>query len=487
MPAADQLIAPFCPHDTARVQNWRIVPPLSRGDSRVRSADGTWAVRRAIVRARSALLRARLDEAAKAIAQLNRLLSDRAHSDQVPYSRVLRILQACRLAAGDDFIAARDALATLPALRGDIVSATILRYVDWKSDASERACAPEAFDYLSIRTRGESVYEILNLCMSAAMAFDRLHLTVAATLAREALQSAQQHYGNHSPMSCFPATLLAQVAYEQGRLEEAESLLAPRLQMIRASGLPECFVRATLLLARLSFHRGQHRTASTILREAEALGRVRNWPRVVAIASSEHARMLLLRRYEETPGSNRCASADSTPVESILLQGFLPGETPQFSAVANTLGRLAEAASRGRRTDCYDPLISCLRIGAAHGLRMIFVDAGQPILELLRGLYCTLAANATPTSDLRAYIATILKVTAPIATADATAPTYRQLSRRETGILKLIARGMSNKRIALSLGITPETVKTHTKSIFVKLGTRTRAQAVARAEGSGWL
>jgi DNA-binding NarL/FixJ family response regulator len=78
-------------------------------------------------------------------------------------------------------------------------------------------------------------------------------------------------------------------------------------------------------------------------------------------------------------------------------------------------------------------------------------------------------------------------VTGPIATADAPAPTYRQLSRRETGILKLIARGMSNKRIALSLGITPETVKTHTKSIFVKLGTRTRAQAVARAEGSGWL
>jgi LuxR family maltose regulon positive regulatory protein len=487
MPAADQLIAPFSPLEVAGVRNWRVVPPLSRGDSRVRSADGTWAIRRAIVRARSALLRARLDEAAKAIAQLNRLLSDSVHSDQVPYCRVLRILQACRLAAGDDFAAARNALATLPALRGDIVSATILRYLDWKSDAGEQACAPEAFDYLSVPTRGESVYEILNLCMSAAMAFDRLHLTVAATLAREALQSAQQHYGNHSPMSCLPATLLAQVAYEQGRLEEAETLLAPRLQTIRASGLPECFMRATVLLARLSFHRGQHRIASTMLREAEALGRARGWPGVVSIASSEHARMSVLRCYEETRSSKRCASAASAPEEAIPPQGFSPGDTPPFAAVASTLGRLAAAACRGSGNDCYDPVISCLRIGAAHGLRMIFVDAGQPILELLKGLYCTLAANATPTSDLRAYIATILKVTAPIAAADATAPTYRQLSRRETGILKLIARGMSNKRIALSLGITPETVKTHTKSIFVKLATRTRAQAVARAEGIGWL
>jgi hypothetical protein len=272
--------------------------------------------------------------------------------------------------------------------------------------------------------------------MSAAMAFDRLHLTVAATLAREALQSAQQHYGNHSPMSCFPATLLAQVAYEQGRLEEAEALLAPRMQMIRASGLPECFVRATVLLARLSFHRGQHRTASTMLREAEALGRLRNWPTAVAIPASEHARMLLLRRYEETPCSKRCGSADSTPGDPILLQGFLLSDTPQFSAVADTLGNIAAAASRGSGDDCYDPLISCLRIGAAHGLRMIFVDAGQPIVELLKSLYCALAANATPTSDLRAYIATIIKVTAPIATADANAPTYRHLSRRETGILK---------------------------------------------------
>jgi len=51
----------------------------------------------------------------------------------------------------------------------------------------------------------------------------------------------------------------------------------------------------------------------------------------------------------------------------------------------------------------------------------------------------------------------------------------------------MIAHGMSNKHIAQSLGITPETVKSHAKSIFVKLATRTRAQAVARAEAIGFL
>lgn len=64
---------------------------------------------------------------------------------------------------------------------------------------------------------------------------------------------------------------------------------------------------------------------------------------------------------------------------------------------------------------------------------------------------------------------------------------YRALSSRESSILRMIAHGMSNKRIAQSLGIAPETVKSHAKNIFVKLSTRTRAQAVARAESIGFL
>jgi LuxR family maltose regulon positive regulatory protein len=64
---------------------------------------------------------------------------------------------------------------------------------------------------------------------------------------------------------------------------------------------------------------------------------------------------------------------------------------------------------------------------------------------------------------------------------------HSALSRRETGIVRMIARGMSNKQIAHSLGITPETVKSHAKNIFIKLATHTRAQAVARAGALGLL
>ncbi|WP_425304894.1 LuxR C-terminal-related transcriptional regulator [Bradyrhizobium erythrophlei] len=59
------------------------------------------------------------------------------------------------------------------------------------------------------------------------------------------------------------------------------------------------------------------------------------------------------------------------------------------------------------------------------------------------------------------------------------------LSRRETGILTLIADGLSNKEIARGLDIGPETVKSHPKSVFTKLGVEKRAQAVWRAHTLG--
>ena len=61
------------------------------------------------------------------------------------------------------------------------------------------------------------------------------------------------------------------------------------------------------------------------------------------------------------------------------------------------------------------------------------------------------------------------------------------LSPRESAILELIAQGQSNKATARILGISPETVKTHVKNLFVKLRVETRAQAVARAHSRGFL
>jgi LuxR family maltose regulon positive regulatory protein len=164
-----------------------------------------------------------------------------------------------------------------------------------------------------------------------------------------------------------------------------------------------------------------------------------------------------------------------------------PDDTLSFSALETALRRARSAAAHGPVSDSYEILIPWLRIGATRGLRMAFVDTGRPLLALLERLYYEFPTNNPQLSDLRPYIATLLRSTVASNTEESSSIGYRPLSRRETGVLQMISHGMSNKRIAQSLGITPETVKSHAKNIFVKLATRTRAQAVARAEAIGLL
>jgi LuxR family maltose regulon positive regulatory protein len=56
-----------------------------------------------------------------------------------------------------------------------------------------------------------------------------------------------------------------------------------------------------------------------------------------------------------------------------------------------------------------------------------------------------------------------------------------ELTAREEGVLRLLPSGLSAREIGSELGISHETIKTHTKSIYRKLGASSRRDAVARA------
>jgi len=53
------------------------------------------------------------------------------------------------------------------------------------------------------------------------------------------------------------------------------------------------------------------------------------------------------------------------------------------------------------------------------------------------------------------------------------------LTQRELDVAKRIVRGLTNEAIARDVGISPETVKTHVRSIFEKSGTHSRAEFLA--------
>ncbi len=56
-----------------------------------------------------------------------------------------------------------------------------------------------------------------------------------------------------------------------------------------------------------------------------------------------------------------------------------------------------------------------------------------------------------------------------------------KLTERETEMLRLLAKGMANKEIALELSISETTVKTHVSNILAKLGVNSRTQAALHA------
>jgi DNA-binding NarL/FixJ family response regulator len=60
-----------------------------------------------------------------------------------------------------------------------------------------------------------------------------------------------------------------------------------------------------------------------------------------------------------------------------------------------------------------------------------------------------------------------------------------QLTPRENQVFDLIARGFSNKRIALELGVAEKTVKTHVSHVLAKLGVADRTQAALYAARLG--
>jgi NarL family two-component system response regulator LiaR len=126
-----------------------------------------------------------------------------------------------------------------------------------------------------------------------------------------------------------------------------------------------------------------------------------------------------------------------------------------------------------------------------------FLDDDRLLPAVRAGAAGYLLKNAEPAELARAVRAayegeTILDPTVAsrlvraISEGPATGPELAgQLTNREREVLELIARGQSNKRIALELGIAEKTVKTHVGHLLDKLGVTDRTQAALLAVEQG--
>lgn len=490
------------------------------GLSPIRIARGIW-------RARRMLLRFRIREGFELLGRIEGRLVDLPGAPTDLVRQEIRLLRALGFALQDNSLAA---LATLSATVGPDTAhtdsaAAICRLAHWQLGNWQGVRAVAAGGRSPAADGQAAEADILSRIIDAAMQIRQLHLSAARRTAADALALAERFSRPEPALAVLAAAVEAQALYEQGQLGEAEALLLPGLDRVSASGTLEGVWLAYFVLSRIAAERKQHDFALLLLRQAEMLGLKRGWPRLVAACLAE--RVSLLLRSGRDRDAELCAArldrfaADfeahaGEPATAIrrhrdMARARMALASGQPAAALAELRRLYGGAVHGR--DLYlamqlglrvagaleglghtreaDTLVlKALRLGSVLGLFQIFLDedlaAGKIILRLHDGAM----QPASGTRDILAYAGSLVshRNSAPAPARSGPVSRGRDcLSERESDILKLVSQGLSNKRIAQSLKIAPETVKSHVKRIFSKLAVKTRAEAVARADALGLL
>jgi LuxR family maltose regulon positive regulatory protein len=303
-------------------------------------------------------------------------------------------------------------------------------------------------------------------------------------------------------------------------VSDAEIAVLDELTIIETTVYHESFLSAYTVLVRAALRRGEVERALMLLNRAERLATERRWGRLVAAFLLERIRILLSeQRIDEAraPVEHLRAIRNRHPAP----QRSSWSEIHIGASVADGLLRLAE----GRTEEAIEILESAhnellttnnrrlaLRVGLELSNALFLAGRRQRAFEVLdQVLEWATRAGAVSFAlerprQFRQLLVSALDEGNPqhkpfleriisdrtlqdivVGKAEPSRSSRQVLSQREQAIIGFIADGQSNKQIARSLGVTPETVKTHVKRIFIKLSAESRAQAVVRAQSLGLL
>jgi LuxR family maltose regulon positive regulatory protein len=360
-------------------------------------------------------------------------------------------------------------------------------------------------------------------CIQGMAEAQQLRIAAAERYYLDALRLAERYVGPNSVAAALPASLIARIRYEQGRLDEAEAMLVDRVSLINAGAMLDCVLSAYFVMARIAVHKMNPERAYTLLEWAENQGNTRGWGRLSAAAALERARLCLnegrieegagcLNRLErlaaEYPAPANCAWSDIHRYAALARAyvasaeqrfddaiSILSGPRREFDNVHNVYlalqveTHLATARFRAKQVvEAVGSFGSVVTAFAKAGIYQTILDEGAEVGPLLAA-FQEKAERAGSSPELMSYVSNLSAAwrsryqSEPQQTP--TSALVESLSVREAEILKLIAEGRSNKEIARNLAITPETVKSHVKHIFIKLNVEKRAQAVSRAQMLG--
>ncbi len=296
---------------------------------------------------------------------------------------------------------------------------------------------------------------------------------------------------------------LGELHFERNELEAAAEQLRASLELGDHLALPQHASRWRVLDARLRTARGDHSGALALLAEAERRYDTDYSPkarpvtattarlRLAAgdIAGAEHwaagAGLRLddepayLRDYEQLTFA-RLLLATGRPTDAIgLLQRILAAAEAGHRA-GNAIEALALLAlahdAAAHTTPALAALEEALTRAGVEGFVRIFLDVGAPMTTLLQ----TAVRHGRAAEQAAALLAA---GEAPLSQGQH--GLVDELSSREQDVLRLLRSDLSGPEIAAELVVSINTVRTHTKNIFMKLGVTSRRAALRRADELG--
>ena len=354
------------------------------------------------------------------------------------------------------------------------------------------------------RRIGRPYLEFTGLAYQAAIEAAR-SLPGAVEHSSQAIELAERHGWTSETAVGVACTALGGALAWQGRLEEAESCLRRAELTIRPEAEAVAALAAQYIRGQLRLARGEAADALAAFQAAEGLaGRlaaphplarpVRAWllHALIRLRETERAEQVLTGLGEQERGRGeirvttailrlaqddpRAARAALAPVlDGSIRAGWPPWLAEAFLLEAIARDMLGDGGTAGQALE------RALDLTESGGGLLWFV------LHPVPGLLERHARQRTAHAALIAEILSLLVGRGRASPPAAPQPPLEPLRDSELRVLRYLPTNLTAPEIAAELSVSLNTVKTHLRSLYAKLGTHRRSEAVARARDLGLL
>lgn len=383
----------------------------------------------------------------------------------------------------------------------NLMSGSLLREADWEAFYQLPATL-DAHD----GNRGYFVHECYRQSLVALAEGLQGRIGCAVEGLQALVQRIDQSFNDglatpNPVLLALPNALLAHFHYLRGDATQAAEHLQGCLDYINMGGFLDCIGHAFVASARLQQQQGHGARARRTLEQMSSLAQRREWPRLHAWALVERVRVCLrdgrlreatgclreLQQIRDMPLDDGGVDRQQFALLAELWLG-LSGQMVRPELITDAQALLLELRRRqfwlmyaelGLALGCY------LSMREAHQGEALLIEAlglisDSGAVALLRDIGVAQACvTLTPyiPPRWRAQVTVLLGHNPEVDDAQSACPALLALTVKERQVMQLVAEGKSNKQIARDLNVTPETIKSHMKSIFGKLKVESRAQA----------